>query len=447
MTDEDWVNKARDARNHHVRSGNDNCDKCYYEAVGHRSNIIKHFFSDEYIHSQFHKCPNENCDVGYCTLQSLITHADIIHNGNLRKSLDNQNNTGGIFYWIIPKTKEILSPLSLSTFFPTSLEKLTPKKDSNSENIGNVTRTSQEKLSIESRKLSTSSSFTHQTISTKSERFDTCSNNIPKDQLRDYDSEKHSKKDTNARTCKNIVDMPTTPFTTTTTALDQNILAPVNMINMINSHLILKTSNLAGKIESIDVNNGESNQRSKRQRSRNKGTFPKAPGQRSLKNGQRCSQRRSSTTFKEFEEIKNQMKNLETLLKEFDGIKDMILGNALLGHQCAKVSTQGTQTENTEEIFPLDQISSPLHLDDKCLQRWKTLEDQHNEFTLLDRHEDEDDESKKMKYQGIKCHSAEENHDNDYIVLTTTTSGMSPFQQRRRMRRSFFYREGSQWGF
>ena len=141
------------------------------------------------------------------------------------------------------------------------------------------------------------------------------------------------------------------------------------------------------------------------------------------------------------------MKNLETILKEFDGIKDMILGNALLGHQCAKVSTQGTQTENTEEIFPLEQISSPLHLGDKCLQRWKTLEDQHNEFTLLDRHEDEDDESKKMKYQGIKCHSAEENHDNDYIVLTTTTSGMSPFQQRRRMRRSFFYREGSQWGF
>ena len=135
--------------------------------------------------------------------------------------MDNQNNTGGIFYWIIPKTKEILSPLSLSTFFPTSLEKLTPKKDSNSENIGNVTRTSQDKLSIESKNLSTSSSFTHQTISTESEGFDTCSNDIPKDQLRDYDSEKHSKKDTNARTCKNIVDMPTTPFTTTTTALSE----------------------------------------------------------------------------------------------------------------------------------------------------------------------------------------------------------------------------------
>ena len=111
LTDEDWVNKARDARNHHVRSGIDNCDKCYYEAVGHRSNIIKHFFSDEYIHSQFHKCPNENCEFGYCTLQSLITHAEVIHKGSLRKSesLENQN-TGGIFYCIIPKAKEILSP-------------------------------------------------------------------------------------------------------------------------------------------------------------------------------------------------------------------------------------------------------------------------------------------------------------------------------------------------
>ena len=52
------------------------------------------------------------------------------------------------------------------------------------------------------------------------------------------------------------------------------------------------------------------------------------------------------------------------------------------------------------------------------------MEDHDKEFTLLD-HEDE------------------ENHE-DYIVLTTNT-GISP--QLRRMRRSFFYREGSQWGF
>ena len=448
MTDEDWVNKARDARNHHVRSGNDNCDKCYYEAVGHRSNIIKHFFSDEYIHSQFHKCPNENCEFGYCTLQSLITHAEVIHKGSLRKSesLENQN-TGGIFYCIIPKAKEILSPVSLFSFFPTSIEKLTPKKIFNSGNFGNVTRTSQDKLSIKSSELSTSSSITHQTISTKSEGIDTCSNNIPKDQLRDY-SRNHSKQDINSRSCKNSVHMPIYPFTTTA-ALAQNILPPVNLINMINSHLILGTSNLAGKIESIDINNGESNQRSKRQRSRNKGTCPKAPGQRSLKNGQRRSQRRTSTTSKELEEIKKQMKNLETLLKELDGIKDMILANALLCNQQAmEVSTQGTQTENTEETLPLEQILKPYHLDDECLRRCNstTLEDHHKEFTLLDHREDED-KSKKMKYRGMKCHSAEENHDDDYIVLTTTTSGMSPFQRRRRMRRSFFYREGSQWGF
>ena len=361
------MNKARDARHHHVRLGNDNCDKCYYVAVengegaGHHSNIIKHFFSDEYIHSQFHKCPNKNCDFGYCMLQSLITHAEIVHNGSLRQSLQNQDTGGGMFYWIIPKTKEILAPVQLSSLIP--IEKLMPKKISKPGNIGTMIKTEQ-KMSIKSRKLSNSQTSSITQTTSRSEGGIDSLSSIPKNNpIKDFDSRIVANApstsfilEPNSRSY-NAGSMPITPFTTAA-ALAQNILAPVHLINMINSHIILRTSNLAGKIESIDNNAGESSQRRKRQRCRAKGTWPWAPGQRSLKYGQRHLAKASNTTCKELEEIKKQMKHFETLLKGFDDIKNMILANALHqeshhhhhGRQ-AELSTRGTQTEN-EDVEP-----------------------------------------------------------------------------------------------
>ena len=452
MTDEDWVNKAIDARHRHVRSGNDNCDKCYYNAAesgdgaGHRSNIINHFFSDEYIHSQFHKCPTENCDFGYCMLKSLITHAEIKHNGSLRQSLQNQN-TGGIFYWIVPKTKEILAPVQLSSLIPIEIEfnnmkpkeikskgiskqweKLTPKRNSNPRNTG----TSQ-KQSVKSGILSNPhSSITE--ITSKSEGIDSLPI-ITNNPIKDFDSRKLSLEHANPpssfiskpNSWSDNSTMPTAPITTT--SMIQNIIAPVHLINMINSQLVIKhveTSNLAGKLESIDNNGGS--QKRMRQRRLAKGNRPKAPGQRVLKNGQRHLAK--ATTSRELEEIKKQMKHFETLLKEFDDIKDMILENALCQesrHHQFEVSTQSTQTEN-EDVESIDQNAEeivPLVPIKQYHQGLRgSMEDHDKEFTLLD-HEDEENLE-------------------DYIVLTTNT-GISP--QRRRMRRSFFYREGSQWGF
>ena len=128
-------------------------------------------------------------------------------------------------------------------------------------------------------------------------------------------------------------------------------------------------------------------------------------------------------------------------MKGFDDIKDMILENALCQesrHHQFEVSTQSTQTENEDvesddEVFYTHQESIDQNAEEIVplvpIKQYHqglrgSMEDHDKEFTLLD-HEDEENLE-------------------DYIVLTTNT-GISP--QRRRMRRSFFYREGSQWGF